>query len=117
MIYGITMFILGYDENSVKQSRSAPAGGENPSGFHPFVKPFPDSCRESAVGRSAPAGSENPLGFHPFVKPFPNSCRESAGTGRIPSCGGCASPAGAQCRRMTVFCPPRTMPDWGGMNK
>ncbi|MDR1232088.1 MAG: hypothetical protein LBK61_11915 [Spirochaetaceae bacterium] len=59
---------------------------------------------------NAPAGGENPLGFHPFVKPVPDSCRESAGTGRIPSCG-CASPAGAQCRRMTVFCPPRTMPD------
>ncbi|MDR1232019.1 MAG: hypothetical protein LBK61_11550 [Spirochaetaceae bacterium] len=60
--------------------RSAPAGGENPLGFHPFVKPLPNSGRgisgrqaeyrhAAAVLplRSAPAGDENPLGFHPFV--------------------------------------------------
>ncbi|MDR1232062.1 MAG: hypothetical protein LBK61_11780 [Spirochaetaceae bacterium] len=38
--------------------------------------------------RSAPAGSENPLGFHlcfshPFVKPIPNSGRESAVGGHV----------------------------------
>ncbi|MDR1232104.1 MAG: hypothetical protein LBK61_11995 [Spirochaetaceae bacterium] len=54
--------------------RSAPAGGENPSGFHPFVKHIPGSGRESAAGRQntvmrrVPAGGENPQGFHPFAK-------------------------------------------------
>ncbi|MDR1231281.1 MAG: hypothetical protein LBK61_07765 [Spirochaetaceae bacterium] len=63
-------------------------------------------------------GAKTPLGFHPCVSPLPNSGRKSSGmAGRIPSCGGCASPSGAQCRRMTVFCLPGTMPDWGGMNK
>ncbi|MDR1229879.1 MAG: hypothetical protein LBK61_00610 [Spirochaetaceae bacterium] len=32
--------------------RSAPAGGENPTGFHPIVKPVPDSCR-GISGRQA----------------------------------------------------------------
>ncbi|MDR1231905.1 MAG: hypothetical protein LBK61_10965 [Spirochaetaceae bacterium] len=43
--------------------------------------------------------------------------RNQRRAGRIPSCGGCASPSGAQCRRMAVFCLPGTMPDRGGMNK
>ncbi|MDR1229941.1 MAG: hypothetical protein LBK61_00925 [Spirochaetaceae bacterium] len=65
--------------------RSAPAGSENPQGFHSFVKPIPDSCRESAAGRqstplwrSAPAGSENPQGFHPFVNFIPILAGRSA---------------------------------------
>ncbi|MDR1231144.1 MAG: hypothetical protein LBK61_07065 [Spirochaetaceae bacterium] len=29
--------------------------------------------------RTAPAGGENPQGFHPFVKPLPNSGRKSSG--------------------------------------
>ncbi|MDR1230183.1 MAG: hypothetical protein LBK61_02155 [Spirochaetaceae bacterium] len=61
--------------------------------------------------RSAPAGSENPQGFHPFTKQTPILAENQRWAGRIPSCGGCASPAGAQCRRMTVFCLPGTMPD------
>ncbi|MDR1231432.1 MAG: hypothetical protein LBK61_08530, partial [Spirochaetaceae bacterium] len=66
--------------------RTAPAGGENPAGFHPFVS-------------------------HPIVKPLPVLAGNQRQAGRIPSCGGCASPSGAQCRRMTVFCLPGTMPD------
>ncbi|MDR1232042.1 MAG: hypothetical protein LBK61_11675 [Spirochaetaceae bacterium] len=40
-------------------ARSAPAGGANPTGFHPIanhfllVKPVPDSGRESAAGRQS----------------------------------------------------------------
>ncbi|MDR1232239.1 MAG: hypothetical protein LBK61_12675 [Spirochaetaceae bacterium] len=60
-----------------------------------------------------PAFVLSPIRF----SPIPNSGRRNSGmAGRIPSCGGCASPSGAQCRRMTVFCLPGTMPDWGGMN-
>ncbi|MDR1231834.1 MAG: hypothetical protein LBK61_10590 [Spirochaetaceae bacterium] len=58
-----------------------------------------------------------PLQNLPLLESCPNSGRRNSGmAGRIPSCGGCASPAGAQCRRMTVFCLPGTMPDWGEMN-
>jgi hypothetical protein len=31
--------------------RSAPAGGENPSGFHPFANPAPVLAGRSAAGR------------------------------------------------------------------
>ncbi|MDR1232600.1 MAG: hypothetical protein LBK61_14510 [Spirochaetaceae bacterium] len=82
---------------------SAPAGGENPSGFH-----------------RVPAGGENPQGFHPFVNhisPMRNISPILAGNqrlaGRTPPYGGCASPSGAQCRHKGVFCLPGTMPDWG----
>ncbi|MDR1230445.1 MAG: hypothetical protein LBK61_03465 [Spirochaetaceae bacterium] len=44
--------------------RSAPAGGENPQGFHPFFS-------------------------HPFVKPLPNSGRRNSGMAGIsPPYGG-----------------------------
>ncbi|MDR1229771.1 MAG: hypothetical protein LBK61_00050 [Spirochaetaceae bacterium] len=56
-------------------------GAKTPLGFHPFVKPLPGSCRESAVAGTpyggcaspadCPAGGENPAGFHPIVKPLP----------------------------------------------
>jgi hypothetical protein len=72
--------------------RTAPAGGESPSGFHPFVKPVPGSGRESAGG--------------------PAEYRHAAAVRAIHG-----DPSGAQCRRMTVFCLPGTMPDRDGMNK
>jgi hypothetical protein len=69
-----TLFIVSWSTGNPCGGRSAPAAGENPSGFHPIVKPVPDSGRKSAVaarappygGCASPAGGENPLGFHPF---------------------------------------------------
>ncbi|MDR1231042.1 MAG: hypothetical protein LBK61_06550 [Spirochaetaceae bacterium] len=40
-----------------------PAGGENPQGFHPFVKPLPVLAGRAAAWQGAPAGGENPAGF------------------------------------------------------
>ncbi|MDR1231331.1 MAG: hypothetical protein LBK61_08015 [Spirochaetaceae bacterium] len=59
-------------------------------------------------------GAKTPLGFHPCFRSVPDSLlfhpqfwsKSQRQAGRIPSCGGCASPSGAQCRRMTVFCLP-----------
>ncbi|MDR1230972.1 MAG: hypothetical protein LBK61_06175 [Spirochaetaceae bacterium] len=73
----------------------APAGSENPAGFHPIamliVKPIPILAEESA-------------GFHPCFNPIPNSGRNSSGMAvRAPPYGGCASPSGAQCRRKGVL--------------
>ncbi|MDR1232556.1 MAG: hypothetical protein LBK61_14280 [Spirochaetaceae bacterium] len=47
-------------------------------GFHPLMKPVPDSGRESAAGRSAPAGGANPAGFSSLCESYPDSGRESA---------------------------------------
>jgi hypothetical protein len=55
----------------------APAGGENPVGFHPFVNLFRFWLKISE-DRSAPAGSENPSGFHPFANLTPILAEESA---------------------------------------
>ncbi|MDR1231096.1 MAG: hypothetical protein LBK61_06825 [Spirochaetaceae bacterium] len=72
-------------------------------------------------------GGENPLGFHPFFshpcfRPIPNSGRRNSGrqaeyrhAAAVRAMLG--DPSGAQCRRMTVFCLPGTMPDRGGMNR
>ncbi|MDR1230698.1 MAG: hypothetical protein LBK61_04780, partial [Spirochaetaceae bacterium] len=51
--------------------------------------------------------------FIPLRNLSPILAENQRQAGRIPSCGGCASPSGAQCRRMTVFCLPGTMPDRG----
>ncbi|MDR1230096.1 MAG: hypothetical protein LBK61_01705 [Spirochaetaceae bacterium] len=68
--------------------------------------------------RNAPAGGENPAGFHPFVKTLPNSGRKSSGMAGIsPPYGGCAYPAGAQCRRKGVLCLPRRCRIGERMNK
>ncbi|MDR1231298.1 MAG: hypothetical protein LBK61_07850 [Spirochaetaceae bacterium] len=80
-------------------------------------------CGAVARGEVPLRGAKTQPGFHPFAnhircESFPDSDRGISGmAGRIPSCGGCASPSGAQCRRMTVFCLPGTMPDRGGRNK
>ncbi|MDR1229772.1 MAG: hypothetical protein LBK61_00055 [Spirochaetaceae bacterium] len=61
-----------------------------------------------------PCRGRKPVGFSSLCEASPRSGRKSSGmAGRIPPCGGCASPSGAQCRRMAVFCLPGTMPDWG----
>ncbi|MDR1229845.1 MAG: hypothetical protein LBK61_00425 [Spirochaetaceae bacterium] len=58
--------------------------------------------------RTAPAGGENPQGFHPCFRSIPNSGRKSSGMAdRAPPYGGCASPSGAQCRHKGVLCLPR----------
>ncbi|MDR1230582.1 MAG: hypothetical protein LBK61_04170 [Spirochaetaceae bacterium] len=80
--------------------RNAPAGSENPAGFH-----------------RVPAGGENPAGFHPIANLTPILAENQRQAGRTPPYGGCASPSGAQCRHKGVFCLPGTMPDWGEMNK
>ncbi|MDR1229818.1 MAG: hypothetical protein LBK61_00285, partial [Spirochaetaceae bacterium] len=78
-----------------RHDRSAPAGSENPQGFHPFVE-------------SIPVLAGNQPGFHPCFNPIPNSGRRNSGmAGRAPPYGGCASPSGAQCRRKGVLCLPR----------
>ncbi|MDR1232100.1 MAG: hypothetical protein LBK61_11975 [Spirochaetaceae bacterium] len=38
---------------------------------YPDLKPIPILAEIAAVGRSAPAGSENPQGFHPFAQLSP----------------------------------------------
>ncbi|MDR1231237.1 MAG: hypothetical protein LBK61_07535 [Spirochaetaceae bacterium] len=77
--------------------RTAPAGGENPSGFHPFAKHFllesyPDSGRESAAGRQNTVMWRlcAPLHGKPFGRAMP------------PHDG---------------ILPAVTMPDWGRMNR
>ncbi|MDR1230910.1 MAG: hypothetical protein LBK61_05865 [Spirochaetaceae bacterium] len=65
--------------------------------------------------RLFPCRGRKPAGFHPFVKPIPNSGRRNSGKAGIsPPYGGCAYPSGAQCRRKGVICLPGTMLDWGG---
>ncbi|MDR1230047.1 MAG: hypothetical protein LBK61_01460, partial [Spirochaetaceae bacterium] len=68
----------------------------------------------------APAGGENPQGFHPFANSI-LAGKSAAGRQSTPLrrlCAPCiATPAGAQCRRKGVLCLPRTMPDWGKMNR
>ncbi|MDR1231244.1 MAG: hypothetical protein LBK61_07570, partial [Spirochaetaceae bacterium] len=52
-----------------------------------------------------PCRGRKPEGFSSRCETCPRFWpRNQRQAGRIPSCGGCASPAGAQCRRMTVFC-------------
>ncbi|MDR1232397.1 MAG: hypothetical protein LBK61_13470 [Spirochaetaceae bacterium] len=65
--------------------------------------------------KDRPSPGRKPAGFSSRCESYPYSGRESAGAGTL--YGGCASPAGAQCRRMTVFCLPGTMPDRGGMDR
>ncbi|MDR1231924.1 MAG: hypothetical protein LBK61_11060 [Spirochaetaceae bacterium] len=66
---------------------------------------------------TAPAGGANPSGFHPFANPTPVLAGNQRQAGRAPPYGGCASPSGAQCRHKGVLCLPGTMPDWGEMDK
>ncbi|MDR1230849.1 MAG: hypothetical protein LBK61_05555 [Spirochaetaceae bacterium] len=115
-------------------SHDAPAGGENPQGFHPFAKPsrlesYPNSGRRNSGRQECPCGERKPagfsslcesypLGFHPCFCPIPYSGRRNSGmAGRAPPYGGCASPSGAQCRHKGVLCLPGTMPDRGRMDK
>ncbi|MDR1231855.1 MAG: hypothetical protein LBK61_10700 [Spirochaetaceae bacterium] len=101
----------------------APAGGENPSGFHPVANLSPILAEGQRQAGRIPScgvplrGAKTLPGFHPFVKPTPILAGNQRPAGRIPSCGGGASPSGAPCRRMSVFCLPGTMPDRGGMNR
>ncbi|MDR1231148.1 MAG: hypothetical protein LBK61_07085 [Spirochaetaceae bacterium] len=68
--------------------------------------------------RSAPAGGENPQGFHPFVKPIPNSGRKNSGMAGIsPPYGGIAHPKGKHSRRKGVICLPRRCRIGERMNK
>jgi hypothetical protein len=64
----------------------------------------------------APAGGENPQGFHPFVGFHVITGRSPEGGQRAVMrrlCAPCmATPSGAQRRRMAACCPPRTMPDY-----
>ncbi|MDR1230767.1 MAG: hypothetical protein LBK61_05135 [Spirochaetaceae bacterium] len=98
-------------------------GAKTLLGFHPFANLSPILAEKSAAGRqntvmrNAPAGAKTQPGFHPIgnhfqcenchdVNPIPILAENQRWAGRIPSCGGCASPSGAQCRRMAVFCLP-----------
>ncbi|MDR1230985.1 MAG: hypothetical protein LBK61_06240, partial [Spirochaetaceae bacterium] len=85
-------------------------GAKTQPGFHPFANPIlavdlsPVLAEESAVG---PCGERKPSRVFIPLRTYPRFWpRNQRQAGRIPSCGGCASPAGAQCRRMTVFCLP-----------
>ncbi|MDR1231200.1 MAG: hypothetical protein LBK61_07350, partial [Spirochaetaceae bacterium] len=100
-------------------------GAKTQPGFHPFANHFrlesyPDSGR-GISGRQAeyplmaegPCRGRKPAGFSSLYETYPRCetypqfwSKEQRQAGRIPSCGGCASPSGAQCRRMTVFCLP-----------
>ncbi|MDR1230782.1 MAG: hypothetical protein LBK61_05215 [Spirochaetaceae bacterium] len=97
-----------------------PAGGENPQGFHPCVshpcvKPIPDSGRKSSgmAGRASlvaecPCRGRKLAGVSSLRGTSPRSGRKSSGMAGIsPPYGGCASPAGAQCRHKGVLCLPR----------
>ncbi|MDR1230549.1 MAG: hypothetical protein LBK61_04005 [Spirochaetaceae bacterium] len=109
-------------------------GAKTQPGFHPFAnhfrcESFPDSGRKSAAGGHAlwwlcfPGGvplrgAKTRWVFIPLriifdANPSPVLAENQRWADRTPPYGGCASPAGAQCRRKGVFCPPGTMPDWG----
>jgi hypothetical protein len=64
--------------------QTAPAGGENPTGFHPFLKPIPVLAGNQRLAE-CPCRGRKRRAFsslcetYPLLKPIPDSIRESAG--------------------------------------
>ncbi|MDR1232604.1 MAG: hypothetical protein LBK61_14530 [Spirochaetaceae bacterium] len=98
-----------YAPGNQRNQRTAPAGGENPQGFHPYVKLLPVLAERAAAWQAehpltaeGPCRGRKPAGFSSLREASPHSGRKSSGmAGRAPPYGG-GSLRGAKTRRVFI---------------
>ncbi|MDR1232278.1 MAG: hypothetical protein LBK61_12870 [Spirochaetaceae bacterium] len=70
-------------------------------------------CLRKVVKRGAPAGGENPRGFHPIVEPLPVLAERAAAGRQNTAMRRLCFPFGRAMPPHGGILPAVTMPDWG----